>query len=545
MTTVTPEDFFDAEERNDADLFTSAREELPSNNRNLETRKEIRTSDPLARPAEDSPPMEDIDLGGSSPLEPLEKNDPLPPVVEEAKVKPSPSPRGMKTQPVPSSISGGDGNPFTEPEQTENVREQQDPAENKETMDEEARDQFLEISVLDPEKVGDGMSSYMSYRVRTRTNIPYFKCRNQETEVWRRFSDFLGLHDKLQEKYLHSGRIIPRAPEKNVLGTTKVKMSSGATSGGGNSETASVGSDGGSTVASPTDEFLEKRRASLERYLNRTAAHPVLRQDPDFRDFLMQEGELPRATQTSALSGAGVLRLFSRMGETMNKMTVKIEENDPWFEEKTQQIESMEIQLRKLHTSVDALSQLRKDLALNTASFARATAILSNCEEHTSLARALSQFSELEEKLEQIYAAQSTADAVVLAETLKDYVGLLGSVKAALHERIKAYQLWQHAQQTLVRKREAKAKYELAQRSDKIPQAKEEVTEWEAKVERSQEAFEAISRTIKREMEGFDKTRVTDFRDTIVKYLEILMEHQQEIIRHWEAFLPEAQAIVQ
>lgn len=37
---------------------------------------------------------------------------------------------------------------------------------------------------------------------------------------------------------------------------------------------------------SSSTEFLERRRAALERYLNRTAAHPVLSIDPDFREFL-------------------------------------------------------------------------------------------------------------------------------------------------------------------------------------------------------------------------------------------------------------------
>lgn len=35
-----------------------------------------------------------------------------------------------------------------------------------------------------------------------------------------------------------------------------------------------------------SSEFVEKRRASLERYLARTASHPVLSVDPDFREFL-------------------------------------------------------------------------------------------------------------------------------------------------------------------------------------------------------------------------------------------------------------------
>jgi len=37
-------------------------------------------------------------------------------------------------------------------------------------------------------------------------------------EVYRRFSDFLGLHEKLVVKHLHQGRIIPSAPEKSVIG---------------------------------------------------------------------------------------------------------------------------------------------------------------------------------------------------------------------------------------------------------------------------------------------------------------------------------------
>jgi len=49
-----------------------------------------------------------------------------------------------------------------------------------------------------------------------KTNIPDF--RNTEMEVFRRFSDFLGLHEKLVEKHLHRGCIIPPPPEKSVIG---------------------------------------------------------------------------------------------------------------------------------------------------------------------------------------------------------------------------------------------------------------------------------------------------------------------------------------
>ena len=86
----------------------------------------------------------------------------------------------------------------------------------------EGGDEFIEIKVTSPHKVGDGMSSYMAYKVITNTNLTYFK--KSKPEVNRRFSDFLGLRDKLTEKYLQNGRIIPPAPDKSVLGMTKVKM---------------------------------------------------------------------------------------------------------------------------------------------------------------------------------------------------------------------------------------------------------------------------------------------------------------------------------
>ena len=55
-----------------------------------------------------------------------------------------------------------------------------------------------------------------TYSLYLQTDIPDF--RQSEMEVYRRFSDFLGLHEKLVVKHLHQGRIIPPAPEKSVIG---------------------------------------------------------------------------------------------------------------------------------------------------------------------------------------------------------------------------------------------------------------------------------------------------------------------------------------
>lgn len=102
-----------------------------------------------------------------------------------------------------------------------------------------------------------------------------------------------------------------------MIGTTKIKMSGQGENSGASGGTANNG------------DFVERRRASLERFLNRVGSHPVLRVDPDFRDFLEIDTDLPKATSTSAFSGAGVVRLFNKVGETVNKISYRMDEADP------------------------------------------------------------------------------------------------------------------------------------------------------------------------------------------------------------------------
>ena len=77
-------------------------------------------------------------------------------------------------------------------------------------------------------------------------------------------------------------------------------------------------------------QFVERRRAALERFMNRTAAHPILRTDPDFREFLEQEADLPKSNQTSALSSRNMMKLINKVGDSLSNMTIKMEETDDW-----------------------------------------------------------------------------------------------------------------------------------------------------------------------------------------------------------------------
>lgn len=385
--------------------------------------------------------------------------------------------------------------------------------------DEEDRDKFLDISLSDPSKVGDGMSSYMIYKLTTKTNYPCFK--SGEFGTTRRFSDFLNLYEKLKEKHLSAGRILPPAPEKDMFGMAKVKMSKDEV---------------------PID-FIGKRRAALERFLNRLGKHKVFRFDPDFREFLEISSELPKATNTSALSGASMVKMFKNMTDSVSKISIKMEETDHWFEEKTRQVDQLHQQFTKLHSTIEILYWWRKNLSVNTNEFSKSTAILANSEEQLNLSRALSQLGEIYEKIDAIYSEQANADYFIFGELAKDYVGLLNNIKDVFHQRIKVYSNWKKAEETLKLKNDNKVKLESANKQDKLPTALAEINDWENKVKKYNEEFEQISKTIKEEVKLFDFNRVKEFKAKLTKYIEALLSSQEQLVTIWEQYLPQVKAI--
>lgn len=383
-------------------------------------------------------------------------------------------------------------------------------------------EEYIHITVISPHKVGDGMSSYMAYNIKTNTNLTYFK--KKDAQVTRRFSDFLGLRDKLSEKYLQNGRIIPPAPDKSFLGMTKIKLAKEEDN-------------------ADQYEFVEKRRAALERYLNRTAQHPSLRVDPDFREFLELDAELPKSSQTSTLSSKSVLKMISKVGEKVSNYTTRMEETDQWFEEKTVMIDRLDEQLRKLLYSTENLVFYRKCLTGQTYSVAKGLSALGTTEENVKLSTALDKLSEVFMKVEKVHEEQSKDDYYLLSEMIHDYIGIVGAVKDALKERVKAWQAWQGLQEELNKKREAKVKSELAGRLEKVNDLKSQIAETERHLDMSQENFEKISSTIKKEFNMFEARKCQDFKQTIVKYLERMLKAQEALAAHWDNFIPEIKQI--
>ncbi|KAK4436476.1 Sorting nexin 2B [Sesamum alatum] len=145
---------------------------------------------------------------------------------------------------------------------------------------------YLKISVSDPQREQEqsaslvpGGSSYFTYLITTFTNMPEFS--GTEFNVRRRFKDVVALSDRLAESY--RGFFIPVRPDKSVVESQVMQK----------------------------NEFVEQRRAALEKYLRRLAAHPVIRKSEELRVFLEASGKmvLVRTTDVASRMLDGTARL--------------------------------------------------------------------------------------------------------------------------------------------------------------------------------------------------------------------------------------------
>jgi len=133
--------------------------------------------------------------------------------------------------------------------------------------------------------------------------------------------------------------------------------------------------------------------------------------------------------------------------------------------------------LKKLHSALEVMISNRKELCSNTTAFVKSVATLGNVEENNSVSRALSRLSEVEEKVESLHQEQLQSDLFVFGETVKDYISLLASIKVTFDFRVKAYNSWQSAQNTLTKKRESEMKLQAGGKQEKIAQIQQEIKE--------------------------------------------------------------------
>ncbi|KAK6361201.1 Vacuolar protein sorting-associated protein 5 [Orbilia blumenaviensis] len=367
----------------------------------------------------------------------------------------------------------------------------------------------FDIQVGDPHKVGDLTSAHIVYQVSTKTSSKAYKV--PEFTVSRRYRDFLWLYNALIVS--NPGIIVPPPPEKQQLGRFD-------------------------------QDFVESRRAALERMLNKIALHPVLQQDGDLKIFLESESftvdikQKERQT-ASADTGGGGGGLFGFGVGGAFSTAQKFVETDEWFLDRRAYLDALEIQLKNLMKSIDAVIRQRKELAESANEFGNSLHALSAVELSNNLSSPLASLADLQIRLRELYDRQAQQDVLTLGITVDEYIRLIGSVKMAFQQRQKAFHSWHAAESETQKKR---GTYEKLQRQgktqgDRLNQMQAEVADSEKKLHQARVLFDEMGRLMKNELERFEKEKVEDFKSGVETFLESAVEAQKEVIELWETYL--------
>ncbi|OJJ49308.1 hypothetical protein ASPZODRAFT_129746 [Penicilliopsis zonata CBS 506.65] len=371
---------------------------------------------------------------------------------------------------------------------------------------EQAAKPTFDIEVGDPHKVGDLTSSHIVYQVRTKTTSKAY--RVPEFTVSRRYRDFLWLYSSLHNN--NPGVVVPPPPEKQAVGRFDTN-------------------------------FVESRRAALERMLNKIAGHSVLQHDADLKIFLESESfNLDVKNKENKEPDLGQNKgMLSSFGISVGGSSGKFVEHDDWFHDRKIYMDALENQLKALMKSIDTVVAQRKGLSEAAGDFSASLHALAAVELSPALSGPLDGLSDIQLRIRELYERQAQQDVLTLGITIDEYIRLIGSVKTAFTQRQKAFHSWHAAETDLLKRKSTQDKLLRQGKSqqDRLNQANADVADAERRVHQARLLFDDMGRLMRSELQRFEREKVEDFKSGVETFLESAVEAQKELIELWETFL--------
>ncbi|WVF68970.1 hypothetical protein IAT40_003744 [Kwoniella sp. CBS 6097] len=365
----------------------------------------------------------------------------------------------------------------------------------------------FQISVGDPTRVGDPVRGYTVYTVKTQTTSPHY--RKGAFSVLRRFSDFLWLFEVLTSN--NPGVIVPPVPGKHTFGRFQ-------------------------------DQFIETRRAALQRCLGKITSHPVLQLDPDLRLFLESDSfayeSKARRQEVQAAEKHSASLLSGWTGP-------KFVEHDDWFDSRKNFLDSLESQLKGLSKSIELSSKNRLELSQSISELAETITALSESDLGTALSTTLAHLASIAEKEKESSEEQAKDEVVEILNLADEYVRFIGSVRGAFGGRVKAWTAWQNQEKEVTRVKAQREKLRAQGKlGDRAQSSLAEVAEAERKARDLHGTYDHLSRLTKSEFVRFERERIVEFKATLERYLEGMMDRERELIGAWEGLHKEIVGLV-
>lgn len=360
------------------------------------------------------------------------------------------------------------------------------------------------------------------------------------------------LSERLAESY--RGFFIPPRPDKNVVESQVMQK----------------------------QEFVEQRRVSLEKYLRRLAAHPVIRKSDELKVFLQVQGKLPLPTSTDVASrmldgavklpkqlfgesmmapqevvqpakgGRDLLRLFKELKQSVANdwggSKPPVIEEDKEFLEKKEGIQDLEQQLSNASQQAESLVKSQQDMGETMGELGLAFIKLTKFENEEALfstqrtrAADMKNVATAAVKASRFYR-ELNAQTVKHLDTLHDYLGLMLSVHGAFSDRSSALLTVQTLLSELSSLHLRAEKLEAASskifggdksRIRKIEELKETIRVTEDAKTIAIKEYERIKDNNKSELERLDGERHADFLNMLKGFVLNQVGYAEKIADVW------------
>lgn len=430
--------------------------------------------------------------------------------------------------------------------------------------------EYLKIYVSDPQKEQEmsnslvpGGSSYVTYMITTKTNIPDFN--GSEFNVRRRFKDVVTLADRLSESY--RGFFIPPRPDKNVVESQVMQK----------------------------QEFVDQRRVALEKYLRRLAGHPVIKKSDELRVFLQVQGRLPLATTTDVASrmldgavklpkqlfgesvsvvaphevvqpakgGRDLLRLFKELKQSVANdwggAKPQLVEEDKEFLEKKDKLQDLEQQLSNASQQAESLVKAQQDIGETMGELGLAFIKLTKFETEEAMynsqrvrAADMKRVATASVKASRFYR-ESNAQTVKHLDTLHEYLGMMLAVHGAFADRSSALLTVQTLLSELSSLQARAEKLEVQSskifggdknRIRKMEELKDTVRVTEDAKMCAVREYERIKENNRSELERLDRERHDDFLNMLKGFVVNQVGYAEKIANVWAKVAEETSGYV-
>lgn len=400
----------------------------------------------------------------------------------------------------------------------------------------------IHVEVTDPEKHGDGLDAYCTYKVATWTTWKNFQ--SESFFVRRRYNDFDWLKNEINKKYPHL--ITPPLPDRHRL----------------------------EYLDRFNPDFLERRRRALEKFLMRIAQHPGLRNEPAYHQFLEAKSwALPVATgQSKAQATLDDVAVFVK-----NAIAPKAKRPLEALENTRNYINDFESSLATIDKLMTTMLKHKTEIALDQTELAAALLLLGNSEKALTqpLQNIASAFDLSSNEMETMVSAEDTS----FVDPLKEYVMYGKNIRKVQQNVDNLHVIYETNLIALEQARAEKVELEAERddpnaasaasaeskpaksswanfmskveaiandvsgippaqaRADKISKLDMKIATLEQSLEENKRNHEQSMQTFIAEIDRFNTDKIYDFKKMLLDFVNDQVTHSKNSLSAWEAGL--------